>query len=416
MLDAPVRGRAKGLSDLGAGRMPGGPSQRRDPVPDLREDYGPRKTAGRRAVDLDPDSETALAARRARGVRLRLEGKVPRSLPARLAVAALVLAGFGGIGFGLWQARAALLHDARLTIRSSHAVEITGNNHLTRAQLLSVFGGDVDRNLLTVPMDARRAQLESLPWVEHATVMRLLPDRVRVSIVERTPVAFVRQGGEIALVDAHGVLLDLAPDSDHGYSFPVVTGIAAQDPASTRAARMKVFEQFTSDLDAGTDKVSKRLSEVDLSDPDDVKALLPDNGNDVLVHFGDKDYLPRYERYLQNLPDWKQRYPKLSSVDMRYEHEVVLEMTPGSNVPVPEAPPVRQLLKMKPLVNAPARRAGAAKGTPKKLAAKPVAKPAAKPVKSSGKAAWKPAAKHVPTAHPAHLQTAHDVHPKAGPR
>ncbi len=412
MLDAPVRGRAKGLSELGAGRMPGGPSQRRDPVPDLREDYGPRKTAGRRAADLDPDSENALAARRARGVRLRLEGKVPRSMPARLGVSALVLAGFGGIGFGLWQARAALLHDGRLTIPSSRAVEITGNNHLTRAQLLSVFGGDVDRNLLTVPMDARRAQLESLPWVEHATVMRLLPDRVRVSIVERTPVAFVRQGSEIGLVDAHGVLLDLAPDADHGYSFPVVTGIAAQDPASTRAARMKVFAQFTSDLDAGTDKVSKRLSEVDLSDPDDVKALLPDNGNDVLVHFGDKDYLQRYERYLQNLPDWKQRYPKLSSVDMRYEHEVVLEMTPGSNVPVPEAPPMQQLLKM----SAPGKKVGAAKGTPRKLVAKPVAKAAAKPVKSSVKPAWKPGRKAGAVAHPAHLQTAHDVHPKAGPR
>ena len=60
----------------------------------------------------------------------------------------------------------------------------------------------------------RRAELERLPWVEHATVMRLLPDRLRVSIVERTPVAFVRQGSHIGLVDASGVLMDMPTDAN----------------------------------------------------------------------------------------------------------------------------------------------------------------------------------------------------------
>jgi cell division protein FtsQ len=101
----------------------------------------------------------------------------------------------------------------------------------------------VDRNIFTIPLAERRAELESLPWVEHATVMRLLPNRVRVAIVERTPVAFVRQGTEIGLVDANGVLLDLPGPDDgagHGplppnphYSFPVLTGISA----ATRSRR-----------------------------------------------------------------------------------------------------------------------------------------------------------------------------------
>jgi cell division protein FtsQ len=118
------------------------------------------------------------------------------------------------------------------------------------------------------------------------------------------------------------------------YSFPVVSGISADDPLSTRAARMKIFNQFTSDLDGSGEKISQQLSEVDLSNPEDVKALIPDHSMDILVHFGDSDFLDRYRRFEQHLPEWRTVYPKLSSVDMRYDRQVVLEMQPGSAVPV----------------------------------------------------------------------------------
>ena len=164
--------------------------------------------------------------------------------------------------------------------------------------------------------------------------MRLLPNRVRVAIVERTPVAFVRQGNEIGLVDAHGILLDMSPDADamQKYSFPVLTGISANDPALVRASRMKLYGRFTSDLDSGADKVSKKLSEVDLSDPKDVKALI--GGESVLVHFGEEHFLARYQRFEENLAEWKTKYPKLASADMQYPEQVVLEMAPGTTVEV----------------------------------------------------------------------------------
>jgi len=80
----------------------------------------------------------------------------------------VMLGALGAFTAVLWEARAMLLHDPRLVIASSSSIQITGNNHLTRPQLLSVFGEDVDRNLLTVSLSERRQELESLPWVEHA--------------------------------------------------------------------------------------------------------------------------------------------------------------------------------------------------------------------------------------------------------
>ncbi len=75
--------------------------------------------------------------------------------------------------------RSALLHDERFVIPTSDAIAIEGNKHVTKPQLLSIFGGDVERISLRLSLAERRAELERLPWVEHATVMRLLPDRLR---------------------------------------------------------------------------------------------------------------------------------------------------------------------------------------------------------------------------------------------
>ncbi len=238
------------------------------------------------------------------------------------------------------------MHDERFVIPSSSSIEFEGNARVTRAQLLGIFGEDVERNIFSVSLVERRAELERLPWVAHATVMRLLPNRMRVSIVERTPVAFVRQGNRIGLVDANGVLLDMPVDakaSGH-YSFPVVTGIVANDPASTRAARMKIFERFTSELDGSGEKISEELSDVDLSNPEDVQAMIPDHSTAILVHFGEDNFLERYRRFKEHLPEWRTLYPKLSSVDMRYEQQVVLQMPPGSpssNAPVVDSNAVK---------------------------------------------------------------------------
>jgi cell division protein FtsQ len=338
------------------------------------------------ADDFSGDDDEP-AGRRRGGVRVRVRGGLPRTTGGRIAAVAAVLVVVGVCVGTVLMVRNMLMHDDRFVIPSSSAIEIEGNSHLTKAQLLSIFGGDVDRNIFTISLAERKAQLERLPWVEHATVMRLLPDRMRVSITERTPMAFVRQGNHIGLVDGNGVLLDMPTDvpANTHYSFPVVTGISGADPLSVRAARMKIYAKFTGDLDAEGEKISSSLSEVDLSNPEDVKAVIPDHSSEVLVHFGEEDFLDRYKKFEAHLAEWRTQYPKLSSVDMRYERQAVLEMQPGSSVPV---------------TSAPAADAGAS--------ALPAAAPAKAPVTSTvHPAAPKSTAKAKAPVHPAHHVATH---------
>lgn len=279
------------------------------------------------------------AGRRRTGLRLTFTGGVPRSVWGRISTGVAAFAVLGLAWAAAMLCREMALRDGRFVLQSSSSVAIEGNRHLSRAQLLSVFGGDLEHSIFRIPLETRKAEIEEIPWIRRATVMRLLPDHLRVDVEERVPVAFVRQGGHIGLVDAGGVLLEMQREDagQPGYSFPVVTGILPGDPISVRAARMKVLQDFRRDLDAKGGDISGKLSEVDLSDPEDVKALIPDNGADVLVHFGDSDFLNRYERFEAHLGEWRSQYPKLSAVDMRYERQVVLEMRPGTAVPMTDS-------------------------------------------------------------------------------
>ena len=397
VLDAPGAGRGSGRGSKSTGEIP----RRAGSAPALRRGM-PEDFTG----DDEFDARRQMVPRGFKGVRFRFKGGVPKSIAGKVVAGGVLVAALAGFTATLWAARAMLMRDPRLVIGSSSAIQIAGNSHMSRPQLLSVFGGDVDRNILTVPLEERRTELEQLPWVEHATVMRLLPDRLRVAIVERTPVAFVRQGSRIGLVDAHGVLLDMVSAGEGSgpaghYSFPVVTGLSSEDPLTVRAARMKLYSDFMQQMDAGPDKVSKELSEVDLSDPEDVKALIPSAGADVLVHFGQEDFLHRYQVYASHVAEWKSANPRLASVDMRYEHQVVLEMAKPTEAPaVKPAGPVESPVTRSP--KSEKRNAGhpAAKSM-SKTTAKPPVKTATKPVATTPVSPSRD-----------HLQTAFEVHPK----
>jgi cell division protein FtsQ len=276
-------------------------------------------------LDDPNEDEPFLRSRRRVAVRRSI---FPQGRWARIGLAAGAVVLIGGLAWLGYAIRNFAAHDPRFRIDSSDNIQILGNSEVTQAELLSVFGGDMGRNVFFVPLAQRRAELEHLPWVETATVMRLLPDQLRLSVTERSPIAFVRDGGNIGLVDRDGVVLSMAPETMAAkhYSFPVITGITANDPPSTRAARMKIYQRFIAEIDSTGEKLSSQLSEVDISDPEDVKALVPSDGNELLLHFGDADFLTRWHNYQQHLAEWKAQYPRLASVDLRYERQVVLEM------------------------------------------------------------------------------------------
>jgi cell division protein FtsQ len=322
----------------------------------------------------------------------------PASRAGRIFLALAVLLALGSLGAAGYLLKNYLDRDARFRIAGAGNIEATGLTEVSRAEMLPVFGEDIGRNIFFVPLSERRRQLEQLPWVEHATVMRFLPDQIRVSIVERQPVAFVRQGAQIGLADASGVLLTMpaAMMAQHHYSFPVITGIDARDPQPSRRARMAVYQRLLAELDSNGQRLSEQISEIDLTDPEDARVLMPEPGSDILAHFGNDQFLERYQRYKAHIGEWRQQYPKLAAVDLRYDSQVVLEMTPGGGGAA-AATATAGPDGSKPATSKPgASKAGGAEAA-KPAAAKPMTaatnKPAQKAKPGPASAKTKPAAK-----------------------
>ncbi len=83
------------------------------------------------------------------------------------------------------------------------------------------------------------------------------------------------------------------------------------------------------ELDAGGKHNSEQISEIDLTDPEDARVLMPEQGADILAHFGEDHFLERYQRYKAHIAEWRQQYPHLAAVDLRYDNQVVLQMASG---------------------------------------------------------------------------------------
>jgi cell division protein FtsQ len=235
-----------------------------------------------------------------------------------------------------------LMFSPTVEFAGSDQVEITGSRMVGRAAITDVFSADLGKSILRVPLALRRKQIESIPWVEGATVERTLPDRIRVELLERTPVAFLRTGNELQLVDASGMVLERPLEA--GFHFPVLSGFEETTPLADRKARMTLFVDFMKEIELAHAGAGEEVSEVDFSDAQDVRAMLAglpglEGQYPIWVHFGNSDFVNKYRLLVENIAQWRESAGRVESVDLRFSRQVVVnpERDPASARPVQAA-------------------------------------------------------------------------------
>jgi cell division protein FtsQ len=220
-----------------------------------------------------------------------------------------------------------LLYSPQMLLLKPDQIEVSGNHIVAREDVQKLFVHDRNRSVLRIPLDVRRVQIEELPWVEQASVQRILPNRIRVFITERTPIAFFRNGTELTLVDSHGVLLDRPDGAD--FHFPIVTGLSESFPREDREKRMQTYQEFMKDVDLVKPGSTDRISELDLSNPRDLRVVLTGLSNSadnhaVTVHFGPNDFTTKYRMLVENFAQWQANSGTVHSIDLQYSRQVVV--------------------------------------------------------------------------------------------
>jgi cell division protein FtsQ len=320
-----------------------------------RSPYADDSVSLNAGLDEDDGEEDQQQFRRAsKRVPVRRSALAPKTAVRVRAVLSVVLV-LGALVVAAYAVRNFATHSWRFRVRSASDIELAGDAPNSRAQVAEKMHEVIGRNIFQISLDERKRELEKIPWVETASVVRIWPNRLRVIVHERTPVAFVALGERVELVDANGVLMDLPPQRE--YSFPVILGMNENEPLSTRAPRIRIFTRLMHELDEGIGSTgakvqySRDLEEVDLSDPEDVKVLAKGGMEPILLHLGNDDYLQRFMMFLSNVQKWEQERGKLKSVDLRYGHEVILNPDMQAQAP-PAAKAAAAPAKQAPAVQA----------------------------------------------------------------
>ena len=126
-------------------------------------------------------------------VALDIPAKAERSAGAALGQAGFIVSGYQIVG---------LNHMDRRVIDEA----VTDELHRAAAD-----AGTAKAPQPLVDVAAIRQRLVQFGWIKDARVSRRLPDTLVIDIVERTPAALWQSQGQLALIDAEGVVLDRVP-------------------------------------------------------------------------------------------------------------------------------------------------------------------------------------------------------------
>lgn len=224
------------------------------------------------------------------------------------------------VSCALWLLAGYVGTDSRFQL---HEIELRDGHYVSRAAVENIFAPDRDVSIYDIPLEQRRHELEQIPWVHAATVTRILPDRVVITVEERQPVAFLWTRHGIELIDRDGVILETPPDVS--WTFPVLRGVPERQPVARRKVQMARYLKLMEGLRLENGGYPAEISEVDLSDPADVSVVVTGSSKALRLHLGDEAFRERYDIYRSHIDEWRQQFSEIHSVDLRYKGQAVIQ-------------------------------------------------------------------------------------------
>jgi cell division septal protein FtsQ len=234
-------------------------------------------------------------------------------LAARLGALAILLAYAGYQGAALIAA-APLLQIGHLSVR--------GHERLSTGEVLALVDGLRGQNLLAADLGRWQQKLLSSPWVERATIRRVLPSTVEITVIERQPMGVARIGTALYLVDAGGVIIDEYGPTYADIDLPIIDGLSAspQDGGPiVDAARAEFAARAIGALSARPE-LQRLVSQLDVSNLHDAVVIL--DGDPALLRLGDTDFVARLQQYVDLAPALRERVVAVDYVDLRFDERL----------------------------------------------------------------------------------------------
>lgn len=169
-----------------------------------------------------------------------------------------------------------------LTARSGFAIsdiQVTGNRYTSEIDVLQTIGLDGWTSLIGFDAAQTRDRVAELPWVESASVRKVYPSTLEVSLVERKPFAIWQNGSRLTIIERSGGVI--APFGGGKLaSLPLIVGMGATEAAPAFIDTVKRHGGL-----AGRVKAYIRVGDRrwDLRLDNGVTVKLPEGGEDAAI-------------------------------------------------------------------------------------------------------------------------------------
>src|SRR4051794_5478976 len=80
------------------------------------------------------------------------------------------------------------------------SIALTGQNQISREDILSAAGITGRTSLLFLDADSARKKLKANPWIAEATVLKLYPNRLQIGVTDPQPFALWQKDGQLSVI------------------------------------------------------------------------------------------------------------------------------------------------------------------------------------------------------------------------
>lgn len=230
------------------------------------------------------------------------------------------------VTFGAFKIVAAALDSPRLQVQR---LVLRGVAKISPGELEALVDGLRGDHVLTADLDLYRARLLQSPWVADASLRRVLPSTIEITVSERRPMGIGRIDGRLFLVDATGMVIEEHGPQHAEYDLPIIDGLRG-DPSTTGflvdPARAWLAARVI-DATAGDPSLGPRVSQIDVSDAHDAVVLL--DGDRALLHVGEDQFAERLRSYLALAATLRDRLDDIDYVDLRFDERIYVRPRSG---------------------------------------------------------------------------------------